>query len=143
MARYLKTRILFSVMACVADLTTTASAQVAGSDERRISAAVLLDGLAEPILGEAHCLVDKRCEIISGLGSGVEVAVDLRRRGTVESADLTIRCAEDCSFTSGRSKVSFQSKRKFDLFRGAENRVEILPVLRPRTKIGQIFLIIE
>lgn len=38
---------------------------------------------------------------------------------------LTIQCPKDCSFTSGRSKITFQSERKFDLFRGAENHVEI------------------
>lgn len=82
MATYLKAYIfVFSVMACVAQSTTTASAQIAASDERRIQAAVMLDGLAEPIVGEAHCRVDKRCEIISGLGSGVKVDVNWRRRG--------------------------------------------------------------
>lgn len=37
---------IFSVMAYIALSTTTASAQVSGSDERRIQVAVLLDGLA-------------------------------------------------------------------------------------------------
>lgn len=79
------TYFLFSAMACVAQSTTTASAQSAASDERRIRAAVMLDGLAEPIVGEAHCRVDKRCEIIFGLGSGVKVDVNWRRREIVES----------------------------------------------------------
>lgn len=144
MATYLKSYIfVFWAMACVAQSTTSASAQIAASDERRIQVAVMLDGLAEPIVGEAHCRVDKRCEIISALGSGVKVNVNWRRRGTVESADLTIQCPKGCSFTSGLSKVTFQSERKFDIFRGAENLVEIKPVLRPRIKIGQIFLIVE
>ena len=137
------TYLLFSVMACVAQSTATASAQIAAFDERLIQAAVMLDGFAEPIVGQAHCRVDNKCEIISGAGSGVKVDVTWRRRGAVESADLTIQCPKDCSFTSGRSKITFQSERKFDLFRGQENDVEIRPVLRPRIKIGRIFLIVE
>lgn len=82
MATHLKAYILvFLVIGYVAQSTTTASAQIAASDERRIQAAVMLDGLAEPIVGEAYCRVDKRCEIISGLGSGVKVDVKWRRRG--------------------------------------------------------------
>ncbi len=130
-------------MASVAQSTATASAQIAAFDERRVQAAVMLDGLAEPIVGQAHCRVENKCEIISGSGSGVKVDVTWRRRGSVESADLTIQCPKDCSFTSGRSKTTFQSERKFDLFRGQEDDVEIRPVLRPRIKIGQIFLIVE
>lgn len=137
------TYFLFSVMACVAQSTATASAQIAAFDERCIQAAVMLDGFAEPIVGQAHCRVDNKCEIISGSGSGVKVDVTWRRRGAVEPADLTIQCPKDCSFTSGRSKITFQSERKFDLFRGQENDVEIRPVLRPRIKIGRIFLIVE
>ncbi len=144
MAIYLKAYIFaFSVMASIALSTTTASAQIAASDERRVQAAVMLDGVAEPIVGDAHCRVDKRCEIISGLGSGVKVDFNWRRDGTVEAAELTIHCAKDCSLISGRSKVTFQRERKFDLFRGAENHVDIKPVLRPRIKIGQIFLIVD
>lgn len=45
------TYFLFSVMACVAQSTATASAQIAAFDERRIQAAVMLDGFAEPIAG--------------------------------------------------------------------------------------------
>lgn len=137
------TYFLFSVMACVAQSTATASVQIAAFDERRIQAAVMLEGFAEPIVGQAHCRVDNKCKIISGSGSGVKVDVIWRRRGAVEAADLTIQCPKDCSFTSGRSKITFQSERKFDLFRGQENDVEIRPVLRPRIKIGQIFLIVE
>jgi len=141
MATYLNAYIfVFSAMACVAQSTPTAFAQIAASNERRVQAAVMLDGLQEPIVGAAHCRIDKRCEIISR--SGVKVVVTWRRRGTVESADLTIECPKVCSFTSGRSKVTFQGQRKFDLFRGAENPVEIKPVLRPRIKIGEIFLIV-
>ncbi|MBP2461439.1 hypothetical protein J3A65_002203 [Rhizobium sp. PvP014] len=143
MATYLKAyKFVFSTMACVAQSTPTAFAQIAASNERRVQAAVMLDGLEEPIVGAAHCRIDKRCEIIFGLGSGVKVDVTWRRRETVESADLTIECPKVCSFTSGRSKVTFQKERKFDLFRGAENQVEIEPVLGPRIKIGEIFLIV-
>ncbi|MEA1842792.1 hypothetical protein G6M09_013475 [Agrobacterium tumefaciens] len=142
MATYLKAHIFFfSLLACVAQ--STAAAEIAAFDERRIQAAVMLDGLAFPIVGQAHCRVDSKCEIISGSGSGVKVDVTWRRRGAIESADLTIQCPKDCSFLSGRSKITFQSERKFDLFRGAENHVEIKPVLRPRIKIGRIFLIVE
>jgi hypothetical protein len=137
------TYFLFSVMACVGQSTATASAQIAAFDERRIQAAVMLDGFAEPIVGQAHCRVDNECEVISGSGSGVKVDVTWRRRGAVESGDLTIQCPKDCSFTSGRSKITFQSERKFDLFRGQENDVEMRPVLRLRIKIGRIFLIVE
>ncbi|WP_421416792.1 hypothetical protein [Agrobacterium tumefaciens] len=133
------TYFLFSVMACVAQSTATASAQIAAFDERRIQAAVMLDGFAEPIVGQAHCRVDNKCEIISGSGSGVKVDVTWRRRGAVESADLTIQCPKDCSLTSGRSKITFQSERTFDLFCGAENDVEIKPVLRPKINVGRIF----
>jgi hypothetical protein len=134
---------IFSVMAYIALSTTTASAQVSGSDERRIQAAVLLDGLAEPILGEARCRFEKRCEIIAGSGSSLKVDVNLHRRGAVESADLTIHCPKECSFMSGRSNVTFQRERKFDLFRGGEGGVETLLVLKPRVKIGEIVLIVE
>lgn len=122
---------------------TTSSAQDPRPESRRIQAAVMLNGQSEPIIGEAHCQIDKRCAVVSHSDSGVEVAIDLHRRGAVESAEMTIRCPKDCSFTSGRSNVTFQSERKFDVFSGANDRLEILTVLRPRTKIGQIFLIVE
>ncbi|WP_219256714.1 hypothetical protein [Agrobacterium sp. S7/73] len=144
MAAYFKAHVVFFLLvACVAQSTATALAQIAEFDERRIQAAVMLDGLAEPIVGEANCRVDSKCEIIFGSGSGVKVDVTLRRRGAIKSADLTIQCPKGCSFTSGRSKITFQGERKFDLFRGAENDVEIRPVVMPRIKIGRIFLIVE
>jgi hypothetical protein len=103
----------------------------------------VLEGVAEPVIGEVRCGFGSRCEIVDDPKLGIKVTEDRRGEGPYGGARLTVDCREDCSFASGRSTTLFQGQRDFDLFRGADNQVEILPVLRPRTMLGKIFLIVE
>jgi hypothetical protein len=135
--------LLFLVMAWVTQFTSTAIAETTEPRDQRIQAAVVLDEVAEPMIGEARCRVDSRCEIPVDPKLGFKVTVDRRGEGPYGGSRLTVHCPEDCSFASGWSTASFQGRREFDLYRGADNQIEILPVLRPRTRLGKIFLIVE
>lgn len=135
--------LFFSAMACVPQFTSDAIAGTTEPLDQRIQAAIALEEVAEPRIGDALCEADSRCEIISDHKLGVNVTVDRRGEGPNGGSRLTVICPEDCSFASGRSTANFQSQREFDLFSGVHNQVEILPFLTPRTAIGKIFLIIE
>lgn len=127
--------LLFSISASFAQATE--------QESRDIHAAIVLDAQEEPLIGTSSCRIDQLCELISDEKLGVKLTVKLRRHEQIEFGDLSIRCNEDCSLFSGRSDVMFQSERAFDLYRGAENRVLIEPVLRKRIRVGQIFLIVQ
>ncbi|MBB4006801.1 hypothetical protein BJF91_22075 [Allorhizobium taibaishanense] len=144
MDNYMKSyMLLYLVTAFVAQFTSTASAGTAEPHIQRIQAAIVLKQVVEPIIGEAQCRADSKCVIISDTNTGVKATVERRGEGPYGGSRLTVDCPGDCSFASGKITTSFYSEREFDLFRGADNHIEILPVLRPRTKLGKIVLIIE
>lgn len=136
--------LFLSATACVGLLPPTGFAQDAGTEGRRIRAAIMLDGLAEPVLGEARCRIGTACGIIAQSKPRISVDVYLRGQAKLESVEMTIECPKDCSFASWKPHINLQGKRKFDIFSGVDGRhVETLLVLIPRTKIGEIFLIVE
>jgi hypothetical protein len=130
-------------MTCVGPLATTGLARDAGPEGRRVQAAIMLDGLAEAFLGEVRCHVGESCVVIAQSEPKVTVTIDLRRYAERESVHITIECPQDCSFASWRRNINSLGKRKFDIFSGVNMHVETLLVLRPRNKIGELFLIVE
>ncbi|TPP11176.1 hypothetical protein [Rhizobium glycinendophyticum] len=136
-------RLLFVVVAGIAFGLTWSLAAEIGRLERRVQTVVLLDAMEDPIVGVARCRIDQWCKPIFDVGSSVEISVRLHWQDTRESGDLKIDCGDGCSFRSGRSRTSFQDQRMFDIFRGEEIGPETLLVLKPATRIGEVFLIIE
>jgi len=109
---------------------------------RRIQAAVMLEDRSEPIIGETRCKINAKCQVVSSPSSGFFVEIVLRS-GTDISGEMIVRCPKDCSFKSRRSRIDFQEERKFDLFNGADDSVHSLLVMRTKTKLGEILLIVE
>lgn len=110
-------------------------------ESRHIQAAILLDGHAEPILGEAECEADTPCKVLSQSDLGLEVTISLSRQAANDDGEIMIRCADDCSFRPGWSSVRFGSERHFVLYHGEEDRRNLLLISRQR--MGELSLIIE
>ncbi|SCX28644.1 hypothetical protein [Agrobacterium rosae] len=116
-------------------------AQTANSGSRNIQAAIMLDEVAAPVLGTAMCRVNEECDVISNAEPRIKLSITLNQQDG-ELGTMVIECSADCSFVSGRSRVSLQNQRSFEIFDGAE-RGEIKLVLKPRRKIGDVFLIVR
>ncbi|POO57426.1 hypothetical protein CTT39_01660 [Agrobacterium rosae] len=117
-------------------------AQTANSESRHVQAAIMLDGTADPFLGTAVCRVNEECAVISNAEPRIKLSIILNQQQGGELGTMVIQCSADCSFESGRSRVSLQNQRSFEIFDGAE-RGEIKLVLKPRRKIGDVFLIVR
>ncbi len=72
----------------------------------------------------------------------IKLSITLKRQQDGELGTMVVQCPEDCSFVSGRSRISLQNQRSFEIFHG-DNGVEIEAVLKPRRKIGDVFLIVR
>ncbi|MGV1869362.1 hypothetical protein [Agrobacterium rosae] len=116
-------------------------AQTANFESRNIQAAIMLDEVAAPVLGTAICRVNEECDVISNAEPRIKLSITLNQQDG-ELGTMVIECSADCSFVSGRSWVSLQNQRSFEIFDGAE-RGEIKLVLKPRRKIGDVFLIVR
>ncbi|SCX00601.1 hypothetical protein DSM25558_0152 [Agrobacterium sp. DSM 25558] len=117
-------------------------AQTANSESHHVQAAIMLDGTADPFLGTAMCRVNEECDVISSAEPRIKLSITLNQQQDGELGTMVIQCSEDCSFVSGRSQLSLQNQRSFEIFDGAE-RGEIKLVLKPRRKIGDVFLIVR
>ncbi|WP_416408735.1 hypothetical protein [Agrobacterium rosae] len=117
-------------------------AQTANSESRHIQAAIMLDGTADPFLGTAVCRVNEECAVISNAEPRIKLSITLNQQQGGELGTMVIECSADCSFASGRSRVSLQNQRSLEIFDGAE-RGEIKLVLKPRRKVGDVFLIVR
>ena len=117
-------------------------AQTANSESRHIQAAIMLDGTADPFLGTAVCRVNEECAVISNAEPRIKLSITLNQQQGGELGTMVIECSADWSFASGRSRVSLQNQRSLEIFDGAE-RGEIKLVLKPRRKVGDVFLIVR
>ncbi|MBN7805252.1 hypothetical protein JZX86_07720 [Agrobacterium rosae] len=117
-------------------------AQTENAENRHIQAAIMLDGTADPFWGTAMCRVNEECDVISNAEPRIKLSITLNQQQDGELGMMVIECSADCSFVSGRSRVSLQNQRSFEIFDGAE-RGEIKLVLKPRRKIGDVLLIIR
>ncbi|WP_421361350.1 hypothetical protein [Agrobacterium rosae] len=122
--------------------SSPALAQTANFESRHIQAAITLDEVAAPLLGTAMCRVNEECDVISNAEPRIKLSITLNQQQDGELGTMVIQCSADCSFVSGRSRVSLQNQRSFEIFDGAE-RGEIKLVLKPRRKIGDVFLIVR
>ncbi len=87
------------------------------------------------------CRMNEECDVISNAEPRIKLSITLNQQDG-ELGTMVIECSSDCSFVSGRSRVSLQNQRSFEIFDGAE-RGEIKLVLKPRRKIGDVFLIVR
>jgi len=110
--------------------------------DHRVNVAVSLMSPFRLIIDDAICKNDRICNVISDQEHGIYVTVKLRKNANSLFGDLTVRCRDDCSFANGKRAMTFRGDRKFDLFQGADG-IEIPLVLKPRTMVGEMSLIVE
>ena len=118
-----------------------AFAQDAKPESRHIQAAILLDDHAEPILGEADCQADTPCQVLFHFDLALEVTIRLSRQEAIDGGEITIRCADDCSFRNGRSYIALGSERHFAFYDGEDDQSNLVLIFRAR--MGELSLIIE
>ena len=108
----------------------------------RVHVAVSLDAPSDLITNAAICENNKICNVVSDQARGIDVTLKLHSNATSSFGELTVRCKDECSFDSGKNAIIFTKDRIFEFFQGRD-AMEIPLVLKPRTKIGEISLIIE
>lgn len=116
-------------------------AQDARPASRHVQAAILLEDHPEPILGEADCQADMPCQVLYSFDLGLEVTITLPSHDESDGGAITIRCADDCSFTPGRAYITFSGERQFELYHGEIDARNL--VLISRLRMGTLSLIIE
>lgn len=123
---------------CVSVATGVCAEPLAVS--HRVNVAVSFETSFDLITNEKICENDKICNVISDPAHGIDLTLKLHSNASF--GELMLQCKDACSFASGRSVVTFTKERIFRFFRGRD-AIEILLVLKPREKMGEISLIIE
>lgn len=121
----------------------SASGAVAGpaEDRRQVEFGIVFDH-AEPVAGHATCAIGRSCNLLGGGDSSNFLTLLMKREGDSIVKELSVTCEQECSFSNGRSSVTFDSERRFDLFAGRDG-ITIPLVLKPRTRIGQILFVVH
>lgn len=130
---------LCALLLCIS-VPTSVFAEVPAS--YRVHVAVSFDAPFDLITNAAICENDKICNVISDHAHGIDVTLKLHSNATSSFGELTVQCKDACSFESGKNAITFTKERIFEFFQGRD-AMEIPLVLKPRTKIGEISLIIE
>ena len=135
-------------VACLMVLSALACASSSIADDnknqkRRVEAAILLVDHPDPIIGQALCDAATSCEVIRHTDLGLTVTIIPPQQKESQGTEVKIQCPQPCSFRSGKSKTRIGEDRVFDILNGGDGSIGMKLIYRPRTKIGELALIID